>query len=928
MERGRSLDVGGLRLRQVWGGLEIGDGAVTRNDDHVATKHAPADLAHTQPLCLNKSDMSDLQRLSDVQVLLLAARFISDVNVDSLQILAAERKDVLTEDIIYRLLLTLYPADQTARSALLALLQTIRTDYHDVSSLDTKIDTSSVSGLSPASAITEAQHLRLRPFDSGIASRSKTSFAKFLISWTHHVETSGGSLQDTALLVQEFSQHDQDVAVWAQSYLLPIVRLQYDFYPEEQDHVSLRQLESVAASAGVAALLRYSKTGTIARDLDDVLDPWIAGNSDEHPTATWHDVFDWILSTGQTQFELSAHALLEWAGPSGDRVLQDMAQAAFALIYADRESGIGPLAMMKNLFHRAVSLAGVSSPDLSTNQPTLQLGSLATSGVPDLYLQLHSLLRQDNELTRITSAATNFLAGVLSTAEILQTYKIDISIPNIAKICLSKSKHRQQQQLLAVLQQIPRLTTAELKWAQVRTRLQWLQSWHAASAQTTVASISNSVAFLGAIDQDTVDEYLLDAILASDQYPDARSIYLNADQRPLPEAVVEQHIVAAIHRAYDNASNGNRSRGGMKRASDLLATFKPLFPASAELQGIEYLLKATHGLSFYQLTLQHGVPFRPVNIRAQKDPLSLIQRVLQQDVMTYAKLDDLIEVGRNLVMSRPAAKAGVADRDQELIVLEAEQRVTFLAISSALANHDFDTAYSYITTRLLPTRQTQFPPGFIDDTSWRAAYAAGRYRPHTSPSALHAQISNLSKRMELLSLALTLAPNAEPLCEILGTWRRCEVELDNLKSSALEEERSFEASGNDVLPGGFGMDDRERDVAETRKAMARRNLTGGTASYEEEAPMGLFDMARGAASALRKNAFPLNAAGGRDLKIQQGKKRDSAEMNRDHASSPDGERVRKRDMVGNMVTSGLVSGMGWVLGAQPVDRSGQQQQRH
>jgi hypothetical protein len=40
--------------------------------------------------------MTTLQSLSGAQVVLLAARFISDVDVEKLQILASERRDILT----------------------------------------------------------------------------------------------------------------------------------------------------------------------------------------------------------------------------------------------------------------------------------------------------------------------------------------------------------------------------------------------------------------------------------------------------------------------------------------------------------------------------------------------------------------------------------------------------------------------------------------------------------------------------------------------------------------------------------------------------------------------------------------------------------------------------------------------------------------
>ncbi|KAK2858526.1 hypothetical protein FQN49_004640, partial [Arthroderma sp. PD_2] len=83
-------------------------------------------------------------------------------------------------------------------------------------------------------------------------------------------------------------------------------------------------------------------------------------------------------------------------------------------------------------------------------------------------------------------------------------------------------------------------------------------------------------------------------------------------------------------------------------------------------------------------------------------------------------------------------------------------------------------------------------------------------------------------------------------------------------------------------------------------------------SGHEEAPMGLFDVARGAASALRKNAFPLTASDPTTNTTTTS----SSEAN----LGADGEstRTRKRDVVSNLVTGGLVSGIGWVIGAPPT----------
>ena len=53
------------------------------------------------------------------------------------------------------------------------------------------------------------------------------------------------------------------------------------------------------------------------------------------------------------------------------------------------------------------------------------------------------------------------------------------------------------------------------------------------------------------------------------EYDLAIDIYTNSKSAPLTPAQVEAAVQEAIFTAYDNASNGNRTRGGMKRAYDM-----------------------------------------------------------------------------------------------------------------------------------------------------------------------------------------------------------------------------------------------------------------------------------------------------------------------------------------------------------------------
>jgi hypothetical protein len=394
------------------------------------------------------------------------------------------------------------------------------------------------------------------------------------------------------------------------------------------------------------------------------------------------------------------------------------------------------------------------------------------------------------------------------------------------------------------------------------------------------------------------------------------------------------------------------------RQTPRLKAFQSHFPNSRSLQEINALILATHALSFYSLTLQHGVPFQPVSIRVHPDPLSLIEKVLEQNPNSYTKLDDLLFIGQNLVaagLPMPSARQDhhldgdtpLLSRDEASVT--AEKRIISMAVSSALSSNDFGTAYSYILTRLMPpsllphAASSSSTAPIHDDISWRAAYNAGRHRSNAAAAAssphsrsLHAQIANLSQRMELLSLALILAPSPDPLPEVLGAWRRCDEEMTGLRALERQEAEEWDRRGDraaiSTVPGGFGPTDQELDAFEneheqqTRRARARTHHGDGS-SYGD-APMGLFDVARGAARAFSKNAFPLHS-GTLSLGSAGGGPSEGTQTSEDLARSPPppdagdgGEtagRVRKRDMVSNMVTGGLASGIGWVLGAQPLN---------
>ncbi|OAL40044.1 hypothetical protein AYO20_00462 [Fonsecaea nubica] len=894
--------------------------------------------------------MKSPNRLTDAHVVLSAVQATSDGDLDSLRNIVRWRPDIFSTTFVYRLLLSFYPAEISEQSALVKLLHDLRNRSDDARESEPPSIEPSIANLTNDDALRRCHALSLRQISGNETIRTESELANVVIEWAKRLEQLHGSAQPAGEFVQHFIDQDADLRLWYETCLVPVIRLQYEFYPDSEEVIGLQDIEKLSDTEGVRTLLQYAvnthNPSEVARDLDCVVSPWVRGASEakrrrvDYSTedtpvqeGPWESVYDWLISTSMTDFSVAAKAYADWKGPMEDHKTTNdcvarFAQTGMAIIYGCSEASPEAKNVCRQVLVKVAKLLDLGITDLLQPEPDISLPEGFTKDLEETDLLINALLKKSNKFTRVNESSVQLLTGILATAEILSGFGLPRTTRDLAHVAIFGSDRRHKDELRQLLQHVSMQTRQEIDWRSVRQQLLWLQSW---SKTRPVKPGQQRTAFISRLPVSYVETQILDALLKAAQYGIVKEVYLDNPLPSLSVSEVEARVVAAILEAYDNASNGNRDRGGMKRASEILKAFRPNFPQSPGLSDIDHLIKATHSLSFYQLTLQHGVPFKPVSIRVQKDPLNLVEKVLEQDVRAYTKLDDLLEIGRNLIRAHLPNRGNVITEESEPLqsrLLDAEHRITYQAVMAALGANDFDTAYAYITTRLNTPVEQSASSGFVDDVSWRAAYAAGKYRPSTSPKSLNSRIDSLTQRMELLSRALMLAPSGEALSGILATWRRYEEELDGLKMQAVEEERAFEARADATVPGAFGLDHRDADVAETKRVMARRSGPNGAGpSYEEEAPLGLFDVARGAALALRKSAaFPLGSGGLGDLKIHSdtAKQRDAQ---REQAGSPvsdDGGRVRKRDMVANMVTSGLVSGMGWVLGAQPRDRPGGQ----
>lgn len=343
---------------------------------------------------------------------------------------------------------------------------------------------------------------------------------------------------------------------------------------------------------------------------------------------------------------------------------------------------------------------------------------------------------------------------------------------------------------------------------------------------------------------------------------------------------------------------------------------------------MDHLIKATHAVGEYRLVLKQGEIFTPVALRVHTDPISIIGRILEQNAKSYTKITDFVWMGKEFVkagLTTPKAAANSTMDKKQFLEREsiAERRVVAMCISAALAEDDFETAYSYVTTRLatiagqahasnpdIERRGGLFaepPPAITDDWSWKAALEAGRYRrtsnttkpTHLGNASGNPEIRHLQQRMDCLSHALRFAPKST-LQEILNAYRRCEEELETQVKLEADEEDAWDAQGDgQAMPGGFG---------------AQKKGTAPSSRGGEEAPMSLFDLSRASMARAQSGFSALtnvqNKLGG--LKVNT-----PGEDGLDSRYSAAQKQARKRDQLKNVATGALASGVGWLIGATP-----------
>ncbi|EFX01140.1 protein transport protein [Grosmannia clavigera kw1407] len=719
---------------------------------------------------------------------------------------------------------------------------------------------------------------------------------------------------------------------------------------------------------------------SVARDLRGLIGPWLydeqrwtsrmnrtdtTDTTDDGLCPGWEEALRWLTTQAAqpASWRVAVAAVSRWDGPSdvdlggfGTMWLNDdeqeylerrYARAALAVVYLLPEASAETLASAHDVVVKMRSLLDLDQDaDENAVLPPERLSSAAsllppiaadivsrtlaadaaattststsipnTPNTPSSFLRC-DLLSESNALTTPSSAATELLHALVLSAHLL-TCQLGCpsSVRQAAELVLLLRGPGEQQAVAAkavhwVAANGPK--GEDRFWIKARNEILWLRDW---GADEQGRSSVPAQGVFGHVSRDFIEVEFLKALLANTRYSLARALYEDSPDRPLSTELLQDTVFSAAMSAYDNASNPNRTRGGLKKCDDIIHAFpKTIDRSLPAAQHAEALVAATHALSTYRLVLKQGEPFTPVVLRVHPDPISILGKVLEQNPKSYTQVQALVDVAVSMVDAGLAVSdggrncIGHSQKNHPLAVQHvlAGRRVTAMCIDAALNEDDFETAYSYVVSRLSATDETILAP-VADIWSWRAALEAGKYRrsdrtvrpTHLGTASANLDIRHLEQRIECLAAALRIAP-ADTLQEILSAYRRCEEELEAAVLAEAEQEAAWDntatswpnqqqrqlarTSSPAAMPGGFEKPHVPRNLAALSSLRQTRQIVfgGKEESNSPAAPV----------------AVAVAAVDGEDSSHQH----------------------RKRDQLREAAMGTITSGVGWLIGAHPVDR--------
>jgi len=477
--------------------------------------------------------MAVLAGLSGAHAILLASHLCASGQVAALPRLQAQFPGYLPLERCLRLLLTFLPESIEPHHYTPVLQELVDTSSSLSVLSEDDIDLSSVKDLSEAAARKRVRKLRLLPlkYRDDDDSDDTDPLTQFLIHRAHKIDAET-SLQHFILeLLLPFYERSLVLRTWLISSLIPLLRLNYEYYPDQDGSFTLDVIESMDDQTAVNVLLSmtgsHSDNMDLVKNLRGLIGPWIHGSNRskrrrlneaaEHESVTiiqepyrprtashaaWGPVNEWLLSRSLVDLEGVVGAFTDWNGPQdvdiggygdvneqyqGDE-LADLqvrhGQSGLAVVYANSDTRRPALEGCVQIVTRIAQQLGLEGSISDSSLPTVTYDTNTISSTSRASLLQNALLGYSNPLTRPSATSISFLSATLSSLEILSELSHPVTCRAAANMCLHNSEDAQLLDLRSVIASTTRNTRSGHDWMKTRQQLLWLHNWQVEEVQT------------------------------------------------------------------------------------------------------------------------------------------------------------------------------------------------------------------------------------------------------------------------------------------------------------------------------------------------------------------------------------------------------------------------------------------------------------
>lgn len=494
--------------------------------------------------------------LSAPKIVLLAVHVAAKADIDSLSFIAANNGSVLRKELLLRILLTYLP--ETLKSEeYVSFVKEVETGEYAAHE-HWEVDTSAVEQLSEEEAVKKVRRLQLLKLSWPDAppEAENDPLTLFLLRRAYKVDEEAGLLPQLPDLLAPFLDHSPYLRTWTISVLLPLLRRNCEYYPQNSVPITLAEFERLDDAAAVDLLL--SQTGAdgdytnVARDLRGLLGPWLYSNkrwtpknykadgeddgAEEQETCPgWEQMLTWLNSQAANNWRVAVETIDHWHGPEDvdlggygqlwmtDEKQQDLerryARAGLACAYLVPEATTEALTGAYTLVLEVAKLMDDPLPPLqiaaSNLSPVPDLGSTNIMCGKNVTFLRNSMLDESNVLTKPTELAVALLAALVVSAFLSTRAGSAITVRKAGELAMLQDDREQQAEFLKLIHTVSERgpSSDDKFWIKARNEILWLRDWGAGDEDES-SGAQRYCGIFGRLDKEFIEIEVLKALLA------------------------------------------------------------------------------------------------------------------------------------------------------------------------------------------------------------------------------------------------------------------------------------------------------------------------------------------------------------------------------------------------------------------------------